>query len=228
MPGEALERLAVAAADRLVAGVARGHHQRVVRRARGTARRAAASVGSITPRSASPGATSPPTAAPGTRAAPADRRPRRGEQRLVLRRSSATSARATVEVADHHRERLGRPVLALAQPGHRRGVVGAAGELEPAEPLDRDDRAARPAPARAARAPRRPAPSTLAAGPRSHSRGPHAGQHTGSAWKRRSAGSAYSRAHVGAEREARHRGALAVVRQRRGRGRSAARSWCRW
>ncbi len=34
-------------------------------------------------------------------------------------------------------------------------------------------------------------------GPSSHSRGPHAGQHTGSAWKRRSAGSAYSRAQSG-------------------------------
>ena len=99
-----------------------------------------------------------------------DRRARRAG-----RSSASTSARG---IARHQRERAVLAVLAGAQAGDGGLVVGAAREVEPADALDRDD------PAR--RAGRRPPRRSRV------TRGPHAGQAFGWAWKRRSRGSSYS------------------------------------
>ncbi len=139
-PAEPIERLAVAAADRLVGDVARGHDQRRRRQRRGAARRGAAW-----------------SAASGRgRRGPEPRPPRRrrSERRPAsttgARRtsaaaprpsaSSATSAAAVVEVA-RPSPRTAWSVAACARAAGRPtvGVVGATGELEAAQALDRDD-----------------------------------------------------------------------------------------
>ena len=138
-PREALESIAVGPADRFVARVAgchdegverrvaeeldverrRGQHDAKVRQAGRDARR---------------------DRGVGKARGEKHRRPRRREQRLVLRLQRDQPAGGR-EVANHECERLGRPPLALAQLRHDRLVVGAARELKPAEPLDCDDHA---------------------------------------------------------------------------------------
>ena len=69
-----------------------------------------------------------------------DRPVARGQPRRGGRVERDERARR-VEVGRHQRERLVLAVLARAQRGDRRLVVGAAGQVVAADPLDRDDRA---------------------------------------------------------------------------------------
>ena len=134
--------------DRLVGDVAAGHHQRpagvgeqqVVQRGvgehhakLGRARRDARRRGRIGP-------------ARGEH----DRPLGRGEQ-LALGLAQRHQPLRLRDVGGHQRERLVLPVLARPQRGHRRLVVGAAGEVVAADALDREDRV----PARSAAAGRR-------------------------------------------------------------------------
>ena len=163
MPREALERVVVLVGDRLVGDVAAGHHQRH------------ADVGQqqVMQRRvrAAAGRARPcaarPTAPPRSVVAADDDRPRGRVEPLARVRG------------DHDRERPVLAVLAGAQPRDDGLVVGAAREVEAADALDGHDRAVEQAP-----------PRCLPSG--ADSRGPHAGQAFGWAWKRRSRGSSYS------------------------------------
>ena len=78
------------------------------------------------------------------------------------RSPSVTSDPAAASEADHQRERLVLAMLARAQRGDRALVVGAAGEMEPADALDGDDRAVAQRPRRRLRPDRRAAPAASA------------------------------------------------------------------
>ena len=124
-PPSRSQRVVVAVGDRLVGEVAAGHHQRHARRRR-AAGGAAASRAASAPSSARAGRDrrSPPRRRRGGE---------RGRSGARGRPSSAASRRASsshqrprgVEVGDHQRERLVLAMLARAQRGHGRLVVGA-------------------------------------------------------------------------------------------------------
>jgi hypothetical protein len=65
-----------------------------------------------------------------------DRSRRRAQQRLLLRREQRQLG-GRGEIADHHRERLLLPLLALSQGGHRARVRGVARQVVAAQPLHR-------------------------------------------------------------------------------------------
>lgn len=64
-------------------------------------------------------------------------------QHRPLRRVDAGDPLGGGEIRAHHRERFAAAFLAVAERGHRAGVVGGAGEVVPAEALDREDRSPR-------------------------------------------------------------------------------------
>ena len=107
------------ASSRWCSGVVRQHHAEVglARRDGGRDRARPAAGGAITIGRSRPVSSAPPPA------------------------SSTTSARAASRSGDHQRERLVLAVLARAQRGDGRLVVGAAGEVKAADALDRHDRA---------------------------------------------------------------------------------------
>ena len=155
------------------------------------------------------------TARSGARGASTIGRARRRQQRLVVRAELDERARRRRASARHQRERLVLAVLARAQRARRRLVVGAAGEVEAAEALDRDDR--RRAQQRPRGARRRASRCTRRVGAAQRTRGPHAGQALGWAWKRRSAGSSYSARQAAHIAKPGHRRAAAGRRGRRAR-----------
>ena len=191
--------------DRLVGDVAAGHHerragvgqqqvvQRRVRQHHARARRSAAR----------------PTAA--TRAAG-----RRRRARSAGPASRAAPPRAAAERRPALAPRAGRGAISAnglssrclraRRRGHRRLVVGAAGQVEAADALHRDDRAAEQRLRRARRPGRR-----VQRRPSSRTRGPQSGQALGWAWKRRSPGSLVLRAAGRAHLEAGHRRVRPVV-----------------
>ena len=141
-----------------------------------------------------------------------DRALRRGEQ-LALRSPSVTSEPAAAIEPTISANGLSSRCLRARSAATAALVVGAAGEMEPADALDGDDRAVaqrrmrppRIAIARRAGRQRSPAPSSSATD------GPQCGHAFGWAWKRRSRGSSYSawqRAHIA---NAGHRRQRAVV-----------------
>ena len=154
--GQPLERVVVAVGDRLVGDVAARHHERhadvgeqqvVQRRVRQHHAEVAAE------RGATDGA--PPARVRRRRGASTIGRVAPGEQRRLLVRQRDQRARRLAG-RRHQRERLVLAVLARAQRGHRRLVVGAAREVVAADALDGDDpRPSRSAATAAARAPRR-------------------------------------------------------------------------
>ena len=134
-----------------------------------------------------PGATAAATAAPGRRRAITIGRSRPLSSRSSARPEHDQRARRS-RLARHQRERLVLAVLARAQRGDGRLVVGAAGEVIAADALDGDDEAVE----QRAPPPRRDGVAAAASAPSSRARGPHSGHAFGSAWKRRSSGSSYS------------------------------------
>ena len=195
-PAEPLERVVVAVGDRLVGDVAARHHQRHA--GVGEQQHVQRRVGEHHAEVGRDGATDGATGAAGRRRATTIGRSR-PVSRLCLALVELDQLARGLEVARHQRERLVLAVLARAQRGDRRLVVGAAGEVEAADALDREDSARaqlrrgsgdRVALAATARRRRRSA---------SRARGPHSGQALGWAWKRRSRGSSYSarqRSHI--------------------------------
>jgi hypothetical protein len=137
-PAEPLDGLGVAGGDRLAGKVARGHHQRrqplgqqvlerrsgqhdsdkVVARGDGIGQAGAGTLGNEHDRPR------------GAREEPGGLLVDAGEQT------------GDGEIGGHHREGLGRPVLAIAKPGDRCGTGGVAGEVEAPEILDGQNPAA--------------------------------------------------------------------------------------
>ena len=209
MPASRAQRLVVAGHQRLAAGIGARHHQHEILRL-GEPARPGGPPGRLVEQQVLQRRVGQHRAEPGEARRDAGELARRRRGACAAARSAArrdsSSARSPAstsaqraqrrDVGHHHGERLLLARLALAQPRDRRRVARIAGEMEAAQALDRDDLAAREA--RERRGDRVDAGDRRAvAHRRSASRGPHAGQALGSAWKRRSRGDAYSARHAG-------------------------------